>query len=197
MKNQRTDETSEKLLQAAAKVFSAKGYSGTRLEDIALESGYTRGAISFLFKNKHNLFHQLAQNYFNDVSDHITRLMSSSLPPHEKLENLLDYALDIDANYSKLAVINIALSGEPKELSDLPAIFKENHLETLDLISEIITHRSLCESSDTCVDPEFAAKAIFTFCRGLYGDIGHFSGNMSNEAIKKNSKELFLSYLTC
>jgi AcrR family transcriptional regulator len=196
MKNQRSDDTSEKLLQAAAKVFSAKGYAGTRLEDIALESGYTRGAISFLFKNKRNLFHHLAQDFFNDVSDHITRLMSSPLPPLEKLENLLDYALDIDENYRKLTVINIALSGESKDLIELPSIFKENHLETLNLISGIITDQSQCDTSESDVDAEFAAKAIFTFCRGLYGDIRHFSGKMSNETIKMNSKELFLSYFT-
>jgi AcrR family transcriptional regulator len=197
MKNHRSDETSEKLLQAAAKVFSAKGYAGTRLEDIALESGYTRGAISFLFQNKRNLFHHLAEDFFKDVSEHITGLMSSPSSPLEKIENLLDYALDIDANYRKLAVINIALSGEPADLSELPTIFKENHLETLDLISETISARMQCDTYKSDVDPEFAAKAIFTFCRGLYGDIGHFSGHMSNEKIKMNSKQLFVSYLTC
>jgi AcrR family transcriptional regulator len=195
MKNQRSDDTSEKLLQAAAKVFSAKGYAGTRLEDIALESGYTRGAISFLFKNKRNLFHHLAQDFFNDVSEHITGLMSSPLSPLEKIENLLDYALDIEVNYRKLSVINIALSGEPTDLSELPTIFKDKHLATLDLISETISTRVQCDTSKSDVDPEFAAKAIFTFCRGLYGDIGHFSGHLSNENIKRNSKELLLSYI--
>ena len=195
MKENRSDATSEKLLSAAAKVFSAKGYAGTRLEDIALESGHTRGAISFLFKNKRNLFHQLAQGFFNDVTSQISELMSSSLPPQEKIEKLLDYAFDIDENFYKLAIVNIALSGEPQDLSGLPEMFKADHSKTLEMISETVTAGVQDGVFSTSVDPEFAAKAIFTFCRGLYGDLVNFFDGMPNEAIKQNSKKLFLSYL--
>jgi TetR/AcrR family transcriptional regulator len=195
MKENRSDATSEKLLSAAAKVFSAKGYAGTRLEDIALESGHTRGAISFLFKNKRNLFHQLAQGFFNDATCQINELMSSPLPPREKIENLLDYSFDIDENYYKLAIINIALSGEPQDLSDLPEMFKADHSKTLEMISETVEAGIQEGVFSTSVDAEFAAKAIFTFCRGLYGDLVNFFDGMPNEAIKQNSKKLFLSYL--
>jgi TetR/AcrR family transcriptional regulator len=195
MKMKKSDATSEKLLDAAAKVFSAKGYAGTRLEDIALESGHTRGAISFLFKNKRNLFHQLAQGSFHDVTSQISELMSSSLPSREKIENLLDYAFDIDKNFYKLAIVNIALSGEPQDLSTLPEMFKADHSKTLMMISETVAAGVQEGVFSTSVDSEFAAKAIFTFCRGLYGDLVNFFDGMSNEAIKQNSKKLFLSYL--
>jgi AcrR family transcriptional regulator len=41
----RTEETQTKILDAAAAIFSEKGFERTQLEEIAARAGYTRGAI--------------------------------------------------------------------------------------------------------------------------------------------------------
>ena len=49
-------ETNRRILQAALLVFSQKGYSGTRIEEIAKEASVTKGLVSQRFGGKQNLF---------------------------------------------------------------------------------------------------------------------------------------------
>lgn len=51
-----TEITRQRLLKAALDVFSQKGYSDTRLEDIADQAEVTRGAIYHHFNNKAELY---------------------------------------------------------------------------------------------------------------------------------------------
>jgi TetR/AcrR family acrAB operon transcriptional repressor len=55
--------TRETVLKAARKVFSRKGFSSTRLEDIASEAGVTRGAIYWHFEGKADLYNSLVDSY--------------------------------------------------------------------------------------------------------------------------------------
>lgn len=53
--------TRHRLLDAAERVFQAKGMSGTSLADIAAEAGTTRGAIYWHFKDKADLFNAMIE----------------------------------------------------------------------------------------------------------------------------------------
>jgi AcrR family transcriptional regulator len=53
---QRTEATRRKLLNAALRVFSRDGFEAARIEDIAAESGHTRGAFYANFDSKEDLF---------------------------------------------------------------------------------------------------------------------------------------------
>jgi TetR/AcrR family acrAB operon transcriptional repressor len=51
--------TRSSLLDAAERLFQAKGVSGTSLNDIAVEAGTSRGAIYWHFKDKADLFNAM------------------------------------------------------------------------------------------------------------------------------------------
>ena len=53
---ERTEATQAKLLLAAQNVFTRDGFANARLEQIAVEAGYTRGAIYAHYKSKEDLF---------------------------------------------------------------------------------------------------------------------------------------------
>ncbi|MBW3595573.1 MAG: TetR/AcrR family transcriptional regulator [Actinobacteria bacterium] len=52
---ERRARTRSALLEAAARAFSRDGYSAVKLDRIAAEAGYTRGALYHLFRNKEEL----------------------------------------------------------------------------------------------------------------------------------------------
>jgi len=58
---QKTEATRRKLLEAALQVFSRDGFEAARIEDIAAESGYTRGAFYANFDTKEDLFFALLE----------------------------------------------------------------------------------------------------------------------------------------
>jgi len=48
------------ILAAAMKVFSEKGYDGTRMADIAAQASITKGTIYLYFSNKEDVFRAIA-----------------------------------------------------------------------------------------------------------------------------------------
>ena len=52
--------TREGLLDAAQRVFSERGVTGTSLAEVAASAGVTRGAVYWHFKNKAALFKAMA-----------------------------------------------------------------------------------------------------------------------------------------
>jgi AcrR family transcriptional regulator len=58
---QKSEETRRKLLVAAQRIFARDGFEAARLEDIAKESGHTRGAFYANFETKEDLFFALIE----------------------------------------------------------------------------------------------------------------------------------------
>ncbi|MEB0001031.1 MULTISPECIES: helix-turn-helix domain-containing protein [unclassified Cryobacterium] len=60
-RRERVDRTRADLLDAAAQVFSARGFEGASVGDVAAAAGYTKGAIYSHFGSKSKLFLSLAR----------------------------------------------------------------------------------------------------------------------------------------
>jgi AcrR family transcriptional regulator len=58
---QKSEATRRKLLEAALRIFARDGFEAARLEDIAKESGHTRGAFYANFDTKEDLFFALLE----------------------------------------------------------------------------------------------------------------------------------------
>jgi len=109
--------TKQSLLSAALKVFSKKGYSATRLEDIALEAGVTRGAIYHHFGGKEALFrelvterstgvNQLAENIVNEGGSPATILRRLLVRTFEYAEEDEDYRAMLEIATEKVEFTN-------------------------------------------------------------------------------------------
>lgn len=81
--------TRQHLLQAAVKVFAEKGYTATRLSDIAEEANVTRGAIYWHFENKRNLFTALFKERVSPVFNLIDQILSEDVTPLVKIEKVI------------------------------------------------------------------------------------------------------------
>ena len=55
------EEKRRKILRAASRVFAKKGYSGTRVGDIAREAGIAYGLVYHYFRNKEDVLNSLFQ----------------------------------------------------------------------------------------------------------------------------------------
>jgi TetR/AcrR family acrAB operon transcriptional repressor len=88
------------VLQAALRVFARKGYSATTLEDVARESGLSRGAIYFSFKNKQDLYVTLVREYYETAIHGM--LLASVEQQQEPLNALRDYMF----RYNQAVLVN-------------------------------------------------------------------------------------------
>jgi AcrR family transcriptional regulator len=63
---QKSEATRRRLLDAALRIFARDGFEAARLEDIAKESGHTRGAFYANFDTKEDLFLALLEQQSNE-----------------------------------------------------------------------------------------------------------------------------------
>jgi AcrR family transcriptional regulator len=59
----RKAQTRERLLEAAARVYARRGFSGATLEEVASEAGFTKGAVYAHFGSKENLLLALVEEH--------------------------------------------------------------------------------------------------------------------------------------
>lgn len=84
-----SDERKEELYACAGRVFSAKGYSGTKISDIAAAARISQGLLYRYFDSKEALFTELIRESFQKLNAAATALEQTSSPAHEKIVRAL------------------------------------------------------------------------------------------------------------
>ena len=90
---QKTAATRRKLLAAALEVFSRDGFAAARIEDIAAESGYTRGAFYANFDSKEDLFFALLEQTAGERLRDLHRLLEKHAGAAERLRTVRAFYL--------------------------------------------------------------------------------------------------------
>ena len=88
---QKTELTQQKLLKAARRVFARDGFEAARIDDVATEAGYTRGAFYAHFKSKEAVFLALLEQQSNLHVRKIRLLMENCTTEAERVTVLRDY----------------------------------------------------------------------------------------------------------
>lgn len=95
------------ILEAAKRVFHAKGFSSATMEDIAQEAELSPAAIYLYFKNKDDLYVSLNLQLLEYLSDRLERLyLQKGLDAAEKVEALKGLFHDV-YNFDPLILINL------------------------------------------------------------------------------------------
>lgn len=79
------DERREQILLQAGKVFAAKGYSGTKIADLAEAARMSQGLLYRYFDGKESLFSELIQASFRRLNAAAAALEQMPIAPHEKI----------------------------------------------------------------------------------------------------------------
>ncbi len=82
--------TEEKIIAAARKLFTQKGFSATRTRDIAEEAGINLALLNYYFRSKQNLFQIIIEEKFDVLFGIIGPTLSdSAISLEEKIEMLV------------------------------------------------------------------------------------------------------------
>jgi len=103
---EKTDTTRSRFLQAAEKIFARDGFDAAKLEEIAAEAGYTRGAFYANFDSKEDLFLALLEREISSRIAILRKHVSNYESPSDKLRAFRDFWLDtcLDRRWSLLAL---------------------------------------------------------------------------------------------
>ena len=160
------DETRERLVDAAARVFADNGYEGTRVSDVAREAGLTTGAIYAHYRNKADL---LADAIRCHSHRELTALLSadgpgSTLALFESIGNDLIRRRD-DAERTKALLLLEAVLAMRRD-PQVAALLHERVSEEEALMTGGIRQTQDAGLVDAALDPEALARFCLTLALG-------------------------------
>jgi Transcriptional regulator len=147
-----TDETEQKILDAALKVFSQKGYDGAKTKAIAKESGFSEVTLFNRFKTKKDLYNRVAvQNIvkLNEDFDFIPKDYRCETPEAFLRTFIKDFA---EIFYDNFEFLHLAIQEASKS-------HEQVEKEGINILSE---HLEKNIQNDK-VDYQALALTIFTF----------------------------------
>ncbi len=129
------DSKREKILLAAAKHFSKFGFEAASLEDIAAESGVTKPAIYYHFKDKAALYEAVLLFRLKLLADRVERAVESATGPEERLRAYIEaFGAFLNEHGCFAAILAHEFSDDGKQMSDRAAKELSRTLSTVTAI---------------------------------------------------------------
>jgi AcrR family transcriptional regulator len=86
----RRNQTRQYLLQAAAQVFTERGFHAASLDEVAAAAGFTKGAVYSNFKNKEDLMLALLEDSYSREMEALRQtLEASDIPPEARIDDFV------------------------------------------------------------------------------------------------------------
>jgi len=158
----------ERVLAAAAKLFSSKGYYDTSMDEIVAESNLSKGAIYGHFKSKEDLFVALQDK---QLEESITVLASTFTPGDSaktKLEKVIGTAFDSMVSASKKNCrINLEFNVAAPRMKSVQRRRDDRFAALHRFIMEIIREGVEKGEFRRDVDPDSTALVLLAMADGL------------------------------
>ena len=186
----KSSQGSAVILEAAARLFSERGYSNVSIRDVCKEAKTTPPMIYYYFKDKKRLF-EAAVSYRVSMKEFISRL--------RKQANLADTSKGIEA------FIRIYLSSFPTDAFE-PGLYMietarldrasaariSEQLDEVHNVAESIIERGVAEGAFIKTDPRSAADCLMGMLNHVVFQKFHFAKTWDAERTGRFISEFFL-----
>ena len=161
---QRSEETKAKIMEAAIKLFSTRGYNKASVDDICQEAGISKGAFYHHFKTKQMLFLALLDGWLQAIDSAIEASKDKTAPETfmqmtEAFPFIFDTAGD---NLPMFLEFWLQASREKNIWEASVSPYRRYHEYFTSLIKKGVDEGSFVE-----VDPELTSRMIVSTAMGL------------------------------
>jgi AcrR family transcriptional regulator len=122
------------ILAAALEEFTARGYEGARLDDVAKRAGVAKGTIYLYFADKEALFQELVRSMVHPVLGTLEKLREVDIPARVLVETLLTTFVREVYGTRRKDIIRLILSEGPR----FPAIAEFYYREVVARVLAIV-----------------------------------------------------------
>ena len=84
-----SEERKKQILDAASNVFARSGFDEARMDDIAEESGLSKGSLYWYFKNKDAIIQTIMENMLNREISKVREMASEDISAKDKLDKFI------------------------------------------------------------------------------------------------------------
>jgi len=151
-----SQETRDRILEAAVKVFASKGYHDAKVDDIVSESKTSKGSFYFYFPSKQDIFLALSDTFADLLENRLTEAMTGKAHGLEQMDAALQSALGLFSQYRGLAKVALV------QAVGLGAVFEERRRALNDRLTRLVQERlaqAVADGSIPSQQTEIAARA--------------------------------------
>lgn len=137
------------ILDAALQEFSAAGYAGARMDDIALRAGLSKGGLYAHFSSKEEVFEALLARYLSPPRIDARALVDGSDTPRHLAERVVSHLHASLANPAMIAAMRLLLA----ESARVPHLARRWRQATVDAhLADIAQLLALARERGLCGD---------------------------------------------
>jgi|GEM_PF-5152870 Transcriptional regulator len=155
------------IIDAAARLFTDKGYYCTSMEDVAKEAGVAKGSLYYHFKNKSQLFLETVLSGIDYFSEKIISIRDSGKTVPETAEKIIRLMVDIFEDNRIIADMVMTDTDAGIDF-DTSEEIKAAKAKLICLIANVLDEGIGCGEIRQCdAQPTATASAlyIYTYCR--------------------------------
>ncbi|HEX4880061.1 MAG TPA: TetR/AcrR family transcriptional regulator [Limnobacter sp.] len=155
----RKQERPQELLEAALTIFSEKGFTAARLEDVAKSAGVSKGTVYLYYSNKEELLKAVVKEHVSPIVEEAKRLQE----PDKSSATLIREAIHLwwlKYGSTKLSSITKIVLSEANAFPDLARFFYDEVVRPWWDYLESILKRGVARGEFTDIDTEYVAKVL-------------------------------------
>ncbi|MBA7528893.1 HTH-type transcriptional regulator QacR [subsurface metagenome] len=172
----RIDDTKDRILNVAAKIFSKFGFQKTTVDEIARAAHKAKGSVYYYFKSKEELFRGVVEKEFHTLRSELVKAIDSG---HDSKEKLSNYILVRMKTINDMANFYEALKNDYLVYIDFVEKIREKYDNEEIMFIKTILIGGVNNNEFEIDDVEFASPAILTALKGL--EMPFFLNNKYNE----------------
>lgn len=161
---QRSEETRTRIMDAAVKLFSTRGFAAASVDDICTEAGISKGAFYHHFESKQSLFHALLDSWLQAIDNAIESSKDKTAPEtFMQLTEAFPYFFETAGDGLPMFLEFWLQASRDKKIWEASiAPYRRYHKYFTKLIKKGVDEGSFVE-----VDPELASRMIVATAMGL------------------------------
>lgn len=182
----------EQILIAARRLFSKNGYHGTTIRQIAEARGILSGSLYTHIASKEDLLFEIAEDGANAFVEAISQVLSSNLPPDEKLRAGLAAHIRVISNHLDAAKV---FFHEWHALSEQRKCLIQGKRDSYEAAWKAILEEGIADGTFHIADPKFARLLVLSVGNWVYQWYQPHEG-LSPEAIADRFGDVILRGLS-
>ncbi|MCW2765566.1 MAG: TetR family transcriptional regulator [Nocardioides sp.] len=160
-------ETRDRVLEAAERLFLVRGYTRVTIEDIASKAGYTRGAVYSSFAGKDEIFVALIDLRFDRQIDSAWSSLSASLTSEARLATLGRWMAAEFERARDWSTAEIEFAAHAATKPALRARLADMQRDGRRDLAAFLSEQCAAAGVTPPFDPEMLALVISSLARGL------------------------------
>ncbi len=180
------EEKTAGISEAALRVFKERGFSRTRMEDIAREAEIGKGTLYEYFRDKVDILRYVVEKFFNAFSRGMMDAVAAETKPAEKLLSLIDFALKNVAEWEDQCALYIEHFSSVRD-DEYRFLMSEQYKAVKEIITDLVSECRKSGDIDESFDPKVVAELLVSIYDGLIVHRLLEGRNLELELLRKTS----------